>query len=132
KSSVIFGESQSKSPHFSLGFVELRCHIVEMVRAGAAHFLPSTPAGSLFLFPHPDDEAFVSGILSASIAEGRVQAAWLTCGGFDGQEDLRELETSSAMGLLGLKREQYHFLRLPDGQLGGHLKGAIEKVAALI
>jgi LmbE family N-acetylglucosaminyl deacetylase len=61
-----------------------------------------------------------------------VEAAWLTSGGFDGQEDQRELETFSAMDVLGLKREQCHFLRLPDGHLAGHLQEAIEKVAALI
>ena len=86
----------------------------------------------LFLFPHPDDDLFISGILAGAIAEARVEAAWLTSGGFDGQENLRAFEIARAMDLLGLKREQCHLLQLPDGQLAGHLQEAVEKVSALM
>jgi len=86
----------------------------------------------LFIFPHPDDDLFVSGILAASAAKAKVEAVWLTSGGFDRLQDLRELEISQAMNLVGLKRGQYHLLRLPDGQLAQHLAEAIDKIAGLM
>jgi LmbE family N-acetylglucosaminyl deacetylase len=77
----------------------------------------------LFVFPHPDDDVFVGGTLSLLVRAGaRVNAAWMTSGGYDGLDRVREEELQRAMDVAGVERR--HLLRLPDGGLVGILEEA--------
>src|SRR5262245_18685945 len=85
----------------------------------------------LFVFPHPDDDVFVGGTLSLLVREGvRVDAAWMTSGGFDGLERTREDELHQAMDVAGVERR--HLLRLPDGGLVRELDAACATLERLI
>jgi LmbE family N-acetylglucosaminyl deacetylase len=93
---------------------------------------PQTKRGSvLFVFPHPDDDVFVGGALSLLVRAGvRVDAAWMTSGGYDGLDRLREDEMRRAMDVAGVERR--HLLRLPDGGLVRVLEEACATLHRLI
>lgn len=85
----------------------------------------------LFVFPHPDDDIFVGGTLSLLVRAGVVvDAAWMTSGGYDGLDRVREGEIARAMDIAGVERR--HLLRLPDGGLVRVLDEACAALAALI
>lgn len=85
----------------------------------------------LFVFPHPDDDVFVGGVLSLLVRAGaRVDAAWMTSGGYDGLERVREDEMRQAMDIAGVERR--HLLRLPDGRMIGALPEACAMLQRLI
>jgi len=85
----------------------------------------------LFVFPHPDDDVFVGGTLSLSVRAGvPVVAAWMTSGGYDGLDRIREDEIRQAMDIVGVERR--HLLRLPDGGLVGALEEACARLQQLI
>jgi LmbE family N-acetylglucosaminyl deacetylase len=71
--------------------------------------------------PHPDDEALIAeGVLQRTLHEGRRAAVVLISNGDkgcgrDGFE--REAETIAALGKLGLREDDVHFLGYPDGYL---------------
>jgi N-acetylglucosamine malate deacetylase 2 len=93
--------------------------------------LPKQPGSVLFVFPHPDDDVFVGGTLSLLVRAGmRVDAAWMTSGGYDRLETVREDELHQAMDLAGVERR--HLLRLPDGGLVGALDDACAMLHRLI
>jgi LmbE family N-acetylglucosaminyl deacetylase len=77
----------------------------------------------LFVFPHPDDDVFVGGTLSLLARAGAcLDAVWMTSGGFDGLDRVREDEMRRAMDAAGVERR--HLLRLPDGGMIGALSEA--------
>lgn len=81
----------------------------------------------LFVFPHPDDDVFVGGTLSLLVRAGvSVEAAWMTSGGYDGLDLVREDEMRRAMDVAGVARR--HLLRLPDGGM----IGALEEASAML
>lgn len=88
-----------------------------------------------FLLPHPDDEFAVALPIRDLCRSGvRVEAIFLTDGGFGGQDrDRREAESRSVLSALGVEGGQVHFLgrrhQLPDGALHRHLDAAL---AALV
>ncbi|MBL6613940.1 MAG: PIG-L family deacetylase [Reyranella sp.] len=85
----------------------------------------------LFVFPHPDDDVFVGGTLSLLVRAGvKVEAAWMTSGGYDGLDRLRENEMRRAMDVAGIERR--HLLRLPDGGLIGALEEASAMLCRLV
>ncbi len=85
----------------------------------------------LFVFPHPDDDVFVGGTLSLLVRAGVVvDAAWMTSGGYDDLDRVREDELRRAMDIAGVERR--HLLRLPDGRLVRGLDDACTSLAALI
>jgi LmbE family N-acetylglucosaminyl deacetylase len=85
----------------------------------------------LFVFPHPDDDNFVGGTLSLLVRAGvRVDAAWMTSGGYDGLDRVREDELRRAMDVAGVERR--HLLRLPDGGLVRMLEAACARLHRLI
>lgn len=85
----------------------------------------------LFVFPHPDDDVFVGGTLSLLARAGaRLDAAWITSGGFDGIDRVREDEMRRAMDATGVERR--HLLRLPDGGLIGALPEACAMLHRLV
>jgi LmbE family N-acetylglucosaminyl deacetylase len=89
------------------------------------------PASVLFVFPHPDDDVFVGGTLSLLVRAGvRVDAAWMTSGGYDGLDRVREDEMRRAMDTAGVERR--HLLRLPDGGLVGVLDEACARLHRLV
>ena len=91
----------------------------------------SMPKPVLFVFPHPDDDVFVGGTLSLLIRAGvDVEAAWMTSGGYDGLDHLREDELHRAMDIVGVMRR--HLLRLPDGGLVGAITEACGALHQLI
>ena len=90
-----------------------------------------TTAPILFVFPHPDDDVFVGGTLSLLVRAGaRIDAAWMTSGGHDGLERVREDEMGRAMDIAGVERR--HLLRLPDGGMIGALPQACAMLRRLI
>lgn len=83
------------------------------------------------MFPHPDDDVFVGGTLSCLVRAGvRLDAAWMTSGGYDGRERAREEEIRRAMDIVGIAR--WHLLRLPDGGMIGVLEEACTALRQLI
>lgn len=93
--------------------------------------LPEGPGSILFVFPHPDDDVFVGGTLSLLVRAGvRVDAAWMTSGGYDGLERVREDELRRAMDVAGVERR--YLLRLPDGGLARVLEEACATLHRLI
>ena len=83
------------------------------------------------MFPHPDDDVFVGGTLSLLVRAGvRVEAAWMTSGGYDGLQAMREQEMEQAMDVANVERR--HLLRLPDGGLVGALDDACAMLYRLI
>lgn len=87
----------------------------------------------LFLFPHPDDDLFVGGMLADLCQSPRpVHAGWLTSGGFDGRDRIREMEARQAMEVCGLPAPRRHFLRLPDGGLIRRFEDLVSRVGALL
>jgi LmbE family N-acetylglucosaminyl deacetylase len=94
-------------------------------------FLYSAKGSTLFVFPHPDDDVFVGGTLSLLVRAGaQVDAAWMTSGGYDGLDRVREGELHRAMNVVGIA--QRHLLRLPDGGLVRALEDACEMLGELI
>ncbi|MEL4486285.1 PIG-L family deacetylase, partial [Shewanella algae] len=74
---------------------------------------------------------FVGGTLSLLVRAGvKVEAAWMTSGGYDGLDRLRENEMRRAMDVAGVERR--HLLRLPDGGLIGALEEASAMLCRLI
>ncbi|MFC7397135.1 PIG-L deacetylase family protein [Chelatococcus sp. GCM10030263] len=85
----------------------------------------------LFVFPHPDDDVFVGGTLSLLVRAGvRVEAAWMTSGGYDGLDEVREAELQHAMEVVGVCER--HLLRQPDGGLVGTLEESCGALRRLI
>jgi LmbE family N-acetylglucosaminyl deacetylase len=93
---------------------------------------PQEKLGSvLFVFPHPDDDVFVGGTLSLMVRAGvRVHATWMTSGGYDGLDRVREDELRRAMDVAGVERR--HLLRLRDGGLVRALEEACATLHRLI
>jgi LmbE family N-acetylglucosaminyl deacetylase len=60
----------------------------------------------------------------------RVDAVWMTSGGYDGLDRVREDELRQAMDVAGVERR--HLLRLPDGRLVGVLDAACSALHELI
>ena len=101
------------------------------VESGQPGDLPRKPGAVLFVFPHPDDDVFVGGTLSLLVRAGvRVEAAWMTSGGYDGLQAMREREIEQAMDVASVERR--HLLRLPDGGLVGALDDACAMLYRLI
>ena len=101
------------------------------VESGQPGDLPRKPGAVLFVFPHPDDDVFVGGTLSLLVRAGvRVEAAWMTSGGYDGLQAMREQEMEQAMDVASVERR--HLLRLPDGGLVGALDDACAMLYRLI
>ena len=70
---------------------------------------------SAFVFAHPDDDVFISGLMRRLISTGsEVLGVWLTSGGFLGGQERREAELRSAASILGLEKKRYELLRFPD------------------
>jgi LmbE family N-acetylglucosaminyl deacetylase len=101
---------------------------LEREQSGSSH---DKGASVLFVFPHPDDDVFVGGTLSLLVRAGvQVDAAWMTSGGYDGLDQVREDELHRAMDLAGVERR--HLLRLPDGKLVDVLEEACARLQTLI
>jgi LmbE family N-acetylglucosaminyl deacetylase len=87
----------------------------------------------LFLFAHPDDDAFIAGTMRDLMTRGsEIHAAWLTSGGFLGGMKTREAELASAMDVLGLEPSHLRFPRFPDLGLLPRLDEAADYVASLV
>jgi N-acetylglucosamine malate deacetylase 2 len=98
---------------------------------GSSKGFQHEPGSILFVFPHPDDDLFVGGTLSLLVRAGvRVDAAWMTSGGYDGIDHVREDELRQAMDVVGVERR--HLLRLPDGGLVGGLDEACAALHRLV
>lgn len=69
----------------------------------------------LFVFAHPDDDVFISGLMRKLITNGiEILAVWLTSGGYLGGQNRRENELLQAVSVLGLHGDQCKMLRFPD------------------
>ncbi|MFH1116063.1 MAG: PIG-L deacetylase family protein, partial [Pseudomonadota bacterium] len=90
-------------------------------------------ASYLFLFAHPDDDAFICGTMKMLLQEGAcVHAAWLTSGDYFGQGKLREAELAEAATVLGLESTNAHLLRQPDLGLVSGMPQAAESLTTLL
>lgn len=87
----------------------------------------------LFLFAHPDDDAFICGTIKMLLDRGAdIHAAWLTSGDFFGQGKRRESELAVATSCLGMEASHIHLLRVPDLGLVPEMERAAELVTDLM
>lgn len=87
----------------------------------------------VFLFAHPDDDAFIAGTMKTLILKGaEVHGVWLTSGDYFGKGEAREKELAKATALLGLPSPHVHLLRFPDLGLMRMLDAASIAAAELI
>ena len=103
---------------------------------------PRSRASAIVFAPHPDDEVLGCGgtILIKRRAGTPVACAFMTDGStshrqFMPAENLRHVrmtEAVDATGLLGIPREDVHFLEFDDSRLGSFRTVAIERVVALL
>jgi len=90
------------------------------------------------LFAHPDDEFAVFPWLRAAINAGRpVDVAWLTDGGWGGQDvGRRRRESIAVLSKLGIKVQHMHFLGeawgIADGELYRRLDEVIPRLHATL
>ena len=69
----------------------------------------------VFVFAHPDDDVFISGIMKMLLIKGiEILGIWLTSGGYLGGQKRREGELTQAMNALELPLNCRRMLRLPD------------------
>ncbi|MBL8918041.1 MAG: PIG-L family deacetylase [Myxococcaceae bacterium] len=82
---------------------------------------PAPAHDLLVIAPHPDDEVLMAaGLLRRALAEHRrVAVVVVTNGDFTCARDgrARQAETVAALGSLGLRESDVHFLGYPDGHL---------------
>src|SRR3989339_1345244 len=74
----------------------------------------------LFIFAHPDDEIYTCVFIAELIKQGKaVDILYVTSGDYNGAEIAieRENELSKSMQTIGVKKENVHFLRVPERQL---------------
>ena len=75
----------------------------------------------LVIAPHPDDEVLLAGgVMERALREGsRVAVVVLTNGDYTCARDgfVREAETVAALGAIGMREDDIHFLGYPDGYL---------------
>lgn len=87
----------------------------------------------LFLFAHPDDDAFICGTMKMLLDRGaNVHAAWLTSGDFFGQGKRRESELAVATSCLGMEASRVHLLRVPDLKVVPEMERAADLVTDLM
>ncbi len=87
----------------------------------------------LFVFAHPDDDAFIAGTMCVRLAQGAsVDALWLTSGDRFGSGTRREQELGRAMDVIGLGCSHRLLLRLPDLGLIERLDQASDSVAGIL
>ena len=93
----------------------------------------------LFLFAHQDDEFSAVHLIKQGIGEGRrLFFAFLTDGQTQGGPDshVRNQETITALGTLGVRKEQIAFVgsasNLPDGRLYQNLQRGLESLGDAI
>ncbi|MEW6139635.1 MAG: PIG-L deacetylase family protein [Thermodesulfobacteriota bacterium] len=87
----------------------------------------------LFLFAHPDDDAFICGTMKMLLDRGAsVHAAWLTSGDFFGQGTRREAELAKVASHLKLDSSRIHLLRFPDLGLVSTLEQAAGATTNLV
>jgi N-acetylglucosamine malate deacetylase 1 len=87
----------------------------------------------LFLFAHPDDEAFICGAMRMALDAGaQVHGAWVTSGDFFGGGKRREAALWEGMDILELDESRVHLLRIPDLGIVAEMPRAAEIVAKLV
>jgi LmbE family N-acetylglucosaminyl deacetylase len=87
----------------------------------------------LFLFAHPDDDAFIGGTVKMLLDKGaEAHCAWLTSGDYFRKGQRREVELAKTTALLGLADFQVHLLRLPDLGLVANMDRAAVMVTELV
>lgn len=97
------------------------------------------PIVMLAIFAHPDDEFAIFPWIERALLRGNdVHVAWLTDGGWGGQDvKRRQQESEQVLGAMGVKRENMHFVgasvAIPDGELyrSRSLKLAIDTMLEL-
>jgi LmbE family N-acetylglucosaminyl deacetylase len=87
----------------------------------------------LFIFAHPDDDAFICGMMCTLLRSGAlVSAVWATSGDYFGQQTRREGELSRAMDLIGLDENHRHLLRFHDLGLIRSLPDVADQMTRLV
>lgn len=91
----------------------------------------------LLVFAHPDDEFAVFPWIECAVREGsEVHAAWLTDGGWGGQDiGIRQRESVAVLESLGMRQDCMHFLGaqlgIEDGRLHASLGAATDALLEL-
>lgn len=86
----------------------------------------------LFVFAHPDDDVFISGLMRRLISLGiETLGVWLTSGGYLGGQERRENELREAMSVLGLPADHCKMLRFPDLGLIDSMDTASSRLAEI-
>ncbi|MGA8833143.1 MAG: PIG-L deacetylase family protein [Desulfomonilaceae bacterium] len=87
----------------------------------------------LFVFAHPDDDVFISGLMRRLISLGiETLGAWLTSGGYLGGQERRENELREAMSVLGLPADHCKMLIFPDLGLIDSMETASSRLAEIL
>ena len=87
---------------------------------------------AIFVFAHPDDDVFISGMMKKHLVSGLgIRAVWLTSGGYLGGRRRREQELTLATSELGLSSEDYNLLRFPDLGLTAAMNEAASELSEI-
>ena len=87
----------------------------------------------LFVFAHPDDDVFISGLMRRLISLGiETLGVWLTSGGYLGGQERRENELREAMSVLGLPADHCKMLIFPDLGLIDSMDTASSRLAEIL
>lgn len=87
----------------------------------------------LFVFAHPDDDVFISGLMKRLIlSDIEIHGVWLTSGGYLGGQEHRETELRQAISVLGLPPERTALLRFPDLGLIDSMDRAAVQLSAIL
>lgn len=93
-------------------------------------FLIEGSSRFVFLFAHPDDDVFASGLMRMLIEkEVQLNCLWATSGGYLGGDKVRETELLRAMNILGMPQSAIHLLKFPDLGLVAMMNQAAETLA---
>ncbi|MDD5748244.1 MAG: PIG-L family deacetylase [Actinomycetota bacterium] len=88
---------------------------------------------ALFVFAHQDDEISYIIRMRNLVREGcEVHVAWMTDGAYFVPFEVRQSESLRAMKMMGVREENLHFLKFPDGRSIRFANRIVEKLALLI
>ena len=86
----------------------------------------------IFVFAHPDDDVFISGLMKRLISSGiETLGVWLTSGGYLGGQEPKRMSCEKPTSVLGLPQDHCEMLRFPDLGLIDSMDGASSKLSEI-
>ncbi|HTL30278.1 MAG TPA: PIG-L family deacetylase [Tepidisphaeraceae bacterium] len=103
-----------------------------MTKVSIDQLSPPPPQAVLYVFAHQDDEMFVLPKMILEVKRGNpVHAVWITDGGKSADPKQRQEESIAAMELIGVPRENLHFLGYRDSHSFETLRPAYDQAIAV-